>query len=79
MKASTHGKNQISDDKIGLIDNVQTPVAIPQYFTDEKRPSLLFGEDNSMVTDSVLPNEKRRKRRKRRRTLEVYFSFLIFE
>ncbi|VDN93307.1 unnamed protein product [Brugia pahangi] len=71
MKASTHGKNQISDDKIGLIDNVQTPVAIPQYFTDEKRPSLLFGEDNSMVTDSVLPNEKRRKRRKRRRTLEV--------
>ncbi|MCP9259722.1 Ion channel [Dirofilaria immitis] len=66
-----HGKNQISDDKIGLINNAQTPTILLQTFNDEKGSSMLFGEDNSMVIDSSIRSEKRRRRRKRRRTLEA--------
>ncbi|VDO37058.1 unnamed protein product [Onchocerca flexuosa] len=70
---AAHGKNQISDDKIGLIGTEQTPTNILQNFNDGKGRSLLFSEDSSMVVDSPIQNEKRRRRRKRRRTFEASF------
>ncbi|VDM94258.1 unnamed protein product [Onchocerca ochengi] len=70
---AAHGKNQISDDKIGLIGTEQTPTTILQTFNNGKGPSLLFSEDSSMVMDSPIQNEKRRRRRKRRRTFEACF------
>lgn len=41
---TAHGKNRISDDRIGLIGTEQTPTTVLQNFTGEKRPSMLFGE-----------------------------------
>ncbi|VBB34199.1 unnamed protein product [Acanthocheilonema viteae] len=68
-----HGKNQTSDDRMGLIGTEQLSSIISQNFHDEKGSPLLFSEDNSMVINSMEPHEKRRRRRKRRRTLDVYF------
>ncbi|EFO24825.1 hypothetical protein LOAG_03654 [Loa loa] len=72
-KGTANGINQISDDRTGLNGTVQAPAITQRNFADDKGSSLPFGEDNPVIIDSSIPNEKRRRRRKRRQTLKVYF------
>ncbi|VDK81941.1 unnamed protein product [Litomosoides sigmodontis] len=69
-----HGKSRTLDDRIGLIGTEQTPAIIQQNFIDDKRLLLIFGENDSMIIDPTIPNEKQRRRRRRQRTLEMNYD-----